>query len=115
MIKLDLTVLNENTLEFDDDLSTDDNGFVVSAIKDLSGESGSTFFQPNTIEKSSQIIYPYEKKGYCSKLIIPKLTFFDPSGNSGGKISRDIKKFFPMSKLSKFELSQNPSGCTHSL
>lgn len=90
-----------NNNEFNE-LEESDMGFVVNAIKDLSGESGSTFFQSGTIEKSSKIIYPYEKKGVCSKLIIPKLTFFDPNGNSGGKIARDIKKFFPMSKLSKF-------------
>lgn len=88
---------------FDDDTTTDDKGFVVSAVKDLSGEAGSTFFQTGIIEKASKIIFPYEKRGPCAKLVIPKLTFFDPSGNSGGVIARDIKHFFPMSKLSKYE------------
>jgi hypothetical protein len=74
-----------------------DKGFVVEAL-DLSGVPETTFLREGTIERSSQIIYPYAKKGICSKLIVPKLTFFDPSGNSG-KSARDVKKFFPMSKL----------------
>jgi len=79
----------------------EDKGFFVEAVKGISG-STSTFFQKGAIEKSSKIIYPYDKKGTCAKLIIPKLTFFDPNGNSGGKVARDIKYFFPMSKLSKY-------------
>jgi hypothetical protein len=74
-----------------------DKGFVVEAL-DLSGVPETTFLREGVIERSSQIIYPYAKKGICSKLIVPKLTFFDPSGNSG-KSARDVKKFFPMSKL----------------
>jgi hypothetical protein len=74
-----------------------DNGFVVEA-NDISNVPITNFLTTGTIEKASDIIYPYAKKGVCSKLMIPKLTFFDPSGNSG-KTARDIKRFFPMSKL----------------
>ena len=79
-----------------------DKGFVVSSY-DSSGVPLSTFFNTGVIEKSSQIIYPYEKKGLCSKLYVPKLTFFDPSGNLSKNSHRDIKYFFPMSKLSGYE------------
>jgi len=74
-----------------------DKGFVVEAL-DISGIPVTTFLREGTIERSSNIIYPYAKKGICSNLIVPKLTFFDPSGNSGKSV-RDVKKFFPMSKL----------------
>jgi len=74
-----------------------DNGFVVEA-SDVSGVPLTNFLKTGIIEKAADIVYPYVKKGICSKLIIPKLTFFDPSGNSG-QTARDVKKFFPMSKL----------------
>ena len=75
-----------------------DNGFIAEA-NDISGVPITNFLRTGIIEKASDIIYPYAKKGVCSKLMIPKLTFFDPSGNSG-KTDRDVKRFFPMSKLS---------------
>lgn len=75
-----------------------DNGFIAEA-NDISGVPITNFLRTGIIEKASDIIYPYAKKGVCSKLMIPKLTFFDPSGNSG-KTARDVKRFFPMSKLS---------------
>ena len=84
--------------EFVDNENTTDKGFVVEA-QDISGVPVTTFLKKKNIEKAADITYPYIKKGICSKLIVPKLTFFDPSGNSG-KTVRDVKKFFPMSHLS---------------
>jgi hypothetical protein len=86
-----------NGTQYDD--KNTDKGFVVYAA-DISGVSSSNFHDTETIERSADIIYPYTKKGVCSKLIVPKLTYFDPSGNSG-KTARDIKYFFPMSKFFK--------------
>ena len=89
--------------DFDPSSATVDEGFVVRAEIDLSTNSAVTnFLKRGTIEKASNIIYPYIKKGVCGKLIVPKLTFFDPSGNLGKQSARDIKRFFPMSKLSYY-------------
>ena len=80
----------------------EDKGFVVYSQTDGSGNSTTNFLTTGTIERSSKIIFPYEKKGTCAKLIVPKLTFFDPSGNIGSKSARDIKYYFPMSSLSYY-------------
>mgnify|MGYP005645456431 CR=1 FL=1 len=80
----------------------DDKGFVVYSQRDGSGNATTNFLQTGTIERASNIIYPYEKKGSCANLIVPKLTFFDPSGNLGNQAARDIKYFFPMSELSYY-------------
>ncbi len=83
------------------DGSTNNEGFVVHA-NDISGTSVTNFLTQGTIEKASDIIYPYIKKGVCSNLIVPKLTFFDPSGNLGKQSARDVKRYFPMSNLSHY-------------
>tara|TARA_B100000674_G_C37724586_1_gene861405 strand:- start:77 stop:733 length:657 start_codon:yes stop_codon:yes gene_type:complete len=98
----EFTLWNPNTFTFVKPASGigtgTDQGFVVEA-DDISGVPVTNFLKKRSIEKASDIVYPYMKKGICSNLIIPKLTYFDPSGNTG-KTARDLKKFFPMSKLS---------------
>lgn len=79
-----------------------DKGFVVYSRTDGSGNSATNFLNKGTIERSSKIIFPYEKKGTCANLVVPKLTFFDPSGNIGSQAARDIKYYFPMSSLSYY-------------
>ena len=85
--------------------SSTDEGFVVQAV-DVSGSALTNFLTAGGIEKAADIVYPYKKKGICSKLIIPNLTFYDPSGNIGKPTARDVKRFFPMSRI-----SYNSSTC----
>lgn len=80
-----------------------DKGFVAHSTVDISSNPLSNVLKTGTIEHSSKIVYPYEKKGDCAKLVVPKLTFFDPNNNSTVKVARDIKYFFPMSKLNKYK------------
>jgi len=98
----------ENPKNDNDESTIEPRGFVAYALEHR-GEDGtvnaasSDILSSGTIERSSKIVYPYEKKGDCAKLVIPKLTFFDPKGNSGSKIFRDIKYFFPMSNITKYK------------
>jgi hypothetical protein len=51
------------------------------------------------INTAANITYPYEKPGLCSKYILQKVSYFDPSGNFGNKFAKDIKKHFPLTKI----------------
>tara|TARA_B110000967_G_C18894811_1_gene569799 strand:+ start:3611 stop:4180 length:570 start_codon:yes stop_codon:yes gene_type:complete len=51
------------------------------------------------INSAANITYPYEKPGLCSKYVIQKVSYFDPSGNFGNKFAKDIKKHFPLTKI----------------
>lgn len=51
------------------------------------------------INTAGNVTYPYEKPGLCSDYVIQKVSYFDPSGNFGKNYAKDIKKYFPLTKL----------------
>jgi len=55
---------------------------------------------PGNIVDASDMVYPYKKKGLCADYVIQNISFFDPSGNLSNKYSKNIKKHFPLTKLS---------------
>ena len=50
-----------------------DKGFVAHSNVDASSNPLSNILKTGTIEHASKIVYPYEKKGECAKLVVPKL------------------------------------------
>ena len=55
---------------------------------------------PGNIVDASDMVYPYKKKGLCADYVIQNISFFYPSGNLSNKYSKNIKKHFPLTKLS---------------
>lgn len=53
------------------------------------------------INSSVNITYPYNKQGLCANYVTQDVSFFDPSGNYSSVHAKDIKKYFPMSKISQ--------------
>jgi hypothetical protein len=51
------------------------------------------------INTAANITYPYEKPGLCSDYLLQKVSYFDPSGNFGKHFAKDIKKYFPLTKI----------------
>jgi hypothetical protein len=46
------------------------------------------------------MVYPYKKQGLCAEYVIQNVSFFDPSGNLSTNYAKNIKKHFPLTKLS---------------
>jgi len=55
---------------------------------------------PGNIVDASDMVYPYKKQGLCAEYVIQNVSFFDPSGNLSSKYAKNIKKHFPLTKLS---------------
>jgi len=55
---------------------------------------------PGNIVDASDMVYPYKKQGLCADYVIQNISFFDPSGNLSNKYAKNIKKHFPLTKLS---------------
>lgn len=52
------------------------------------------------INSSVNITYPYNKQGLCANYVIQDVSYFDPSGNFNANHAKDVKHYFPMSKIS---------------
>ena len=52
------------------------------------------------INSAVNITYPYNKQGLCADYVMQDISYFDPSGNFNNVHSKDVKKYFPMSKIS---------------
>ena len=55
---------------------------------------------PGNIVDASDMVYPYKKQGLCAEYVIQNVSFFDPSGNLSSNYAKNIKKHFPLTKLS---------------
>jgi len=55
---------------------------------------------PGNIVDAADMVYPYKKQGLCADYVIQNVSFFDPSGNLNTKYAKNIKKHFPLTKLS---------------
>ena len=56
--------------------------------------------KPHTgINSSVNITYPYNKQGLCANYVIQDVSYFDPSGNNTNFLAKDVKKYFPMTKI----------------
>lgn len=53
----------------------------------------------SNIVTAANVVYPFKKPGLCSKYVIQDVSYFDPSGNFNSKFAKDIKKYFPLTKL----------------
>ena len=52
------------------------------------------------INSSVNITYPYNKQGLCANYVIQDVSYFDPSGNFNTVHAKDVKRYFPMAKIS---------------
>ena len=69
------------------------DGTNTTFVSAASGDGGSN------IVKAADIVYPYSKPGLCSKYVIQDVSYYDPSGNFHTRFAKDIKKYFPLTKL----------------
>lgn len=96
-----------NFQEYDDDNSNESNGRKYVRAND---DGTNTFLDAsvidpltseitNGINTAANITYPFNKQGLCSNYVIQDISFFDPSGNNSSTMAKDIKKYFPLTKI----------------
>ena len=55
---------------------------------------------PGNIVDAADMVYPYKKQGLCAEYVIQSVSYFDPSGNLNNTYAKNIKKHFPLTKIS---------------
>tara|TARA_B100000900_G_scaffold101250_1_gene83853 strand:+ start:1622 stop:2203 length:582 start_codon:yes stop_codon:yes gene_type:complete len=96
-----------NFQEYDDDNSNESNGrkFVRANDDGTNTFLDASVLDPRTsqitsgINTAANITYPFNKQGLCSNYVIQDISFFDPSGNNSSTMAKDIKKYFPLTKI----------------